>query len=83
MTVILVEVNCPEHGFERFKIKVVKKFNVRRKLIAPLFRTRPKHELSGIIIGKDVEYREVREYLMKYFRETGMYEKILRIKIQY
>jgi len=83
LTVLWVEVNCPEHGFERFKIKVVKKFNVRKEFIAPMFRTRPKYELSGIVVGKDVEYREIKEYLMRYFRETGMYEKVLRIKMQY
>ena len=83
MTVLWVELNCPEHGFERFKIKVIKKRNVRKESIAPIFRSRPKCELSGVVIGKDVEYREVREYLMEYFRQTGMVERILRIRMQY
>lgn len=83
MAVLLIEVDCPEHGFERFKIKVVKKFNVKKGIITPIFRTRPRHELSGIVVGKDVEYREIKEYLMKYFKETGMYEKVLRVKMQY
>jgi hypothetical protein len=83
LAILLVEVNCPEHGFERFKIKVIKKHNVRKKFISPIFRTRPKYELSGIVIGKDIGYRDAREYLMKYFRETGMIDKILSIKMQY
>lgn len=79
---LLVEVNCPKHGFERFKVKVIKKFNIGKKTIIPVFRTRPKYELSGIIIGKNVNYSEAKEYLIKYFKETGMYNAVLRIKIQ-
>jgi len=79
---IMVEMSCPEHGFERFKIKVIKKYNVNKELIEPKFRTKPRHELAGVIVGKDVNQYEVRRYLVEYFREAGMMDKILSMKMQ-
>jgi len=79
---IMVEMSCPEHGFERFKIKVIKKYNVNKELIEPKFRTKPRHELAGVIVGKDVNQYEVRQYLVRYFREAGMMDKILSMKMQ-
>jgi hypothetical protein len=73
---------CPEHGLERFKIKVIKKYNVSKELIEPKFRTKPRHELAGVIVGKDVGNNEVRDYLVKYFREAGMIDKVLSMRIQ-
>ena len=82
MASIMVEMSCPEHGFERFKIKVIKKYNVNKELIEPKFRTKPRHELAGVIVGKDVNQYEVRRYLVEYFREAGMMDKILSMKMQ-
>jgi hypothetical protein len=79
----MVEMSCPEHGFERFKIKVIKKYNVNKELIEPKFRTKPRHELAGVIVGKDVNQYEVRRYLVEYFREAGMIDKILSMRMQY
>lgn len=78
---LLVVTRCPEHGLERFKIKVIKKYNVNAKLIMPKFRTRPNYELSSIIVGRNVEPTEIRDYLVQYFRETGLMEKVLSIKL--
>jgi hypothetical protein len=80
---MMVEMSCPEHGFERFKIKVIKKYNVNKELIEPKFRTKPRHELAGVIVGKDVNQYEVRRYLVEYFREAGMIDKILSMRMQY
>ena len=79
----MVEMSCPEHGFERFRIKVIKKYNVNKELIEPKFRTKPRHELAGVIVGKDVNQYEVRRYLVEYFREAGMMDKILSMRMQY
>ncbi len=79
---IWVEMSCPEHGLERFKIKVIKKYNVNKELIEPKFRTRPRHELAGVIVGKNVGHDEVRQYLAEYFREAGMIDKILSMRFQ-
>ena len=79
---IWVEMNCPEHGLERFKIKVIKKYNVNKELIEPKFRTKPKHELAGVVVGKSVGHQEVRDYLEAYFREAGMMDKVLSMRFQ-
>jgi len=77
-----VEMKCPEHGLERFKIKVIKKYNVHPELITPKYRTRPKHEMSGIIVGRNVSHTEIQDFMMQYFRETGMIDRVLAVKLQ-
>jgi hypothetical protein len=79
---VWVEMSCPEHGLERFKIKVIKKYNVNKELIEPKFRTKPHHELSGVVVGKSVGHDEVRQYLVDYFREAGMIDKVLSMRMQ-
>ena len=83
MTAVWVEMSCPEHGLERFKIKVIKKYNVNKELIEPKFRTKPRHELAGVVVGKDVSHSEVRQYLVGYFREAGMIDKVLSLRMQF
>lgn len=77
-----VEFKCPDHGFERFKIKVIKKYNVDPEVISPKYRTRPKHELSGIVVGRNVGNREIRDYLVQYFKDAGLMDKVLSIRLQ-
>jgi hypothetical protein len=79
---VLVEFQCPEHGFERYKIKLIKKYNIRRKLIMPKFRTKPKCELSGIIVGRNVKKTDIEDYLYQYFTETGVINRVLNVKLQ-
>lgn len=74
---------CPEHGLERFQIRVVKKFNVKQDTIMPKFRNRPTTgDLSSLLVGRGVTNNQVEEYIANYFREKGMMEAILRIKMQ-
>lgn len=82
MAEILIELHCPTHGLERFKIKVVKKYNINKNSILPHFRTKPKYELSSLIIGKSVDAYEIREFLIQYFREVGLIDRILKIQFQ-
>ena len=82
MATLLVELKCPEHGLERFRIKIIKKYNVTPDLIMPKFRTRPKYELSGIIVGRSVNPTDARDYLVKYYRESGVMLRVLSIKLQ-
>jgi len=76
-----VELQCPEHGLERFNIKVIKKYNVTPDLIAPKFRSRPKREISGIIVGRKVSTTEIQDFMIQYFRETGMIDKVIGFKL--
>ena len=79
---VWVEMSCPEHGLERFKIKVIKKYNVKKELIEPKFRMKLKHELAGVVVGKNVSQLEVRDYVVEYFREAGMMDKIVSMRYQ-
>ncbi len=82
MPSIIVEMKCPQHGFERFKIKVIKRFNIASDEIVPKLRRKPKQgELSLIYIGRNVRYNEVKNYLIDYFDERGMIKEIVRIRM--
>jgi hypothetical protein len=76
-----IELKCPEHGLERFKIKVIKKYNINPETIMPKYRTKPKYEISSIIVGRNVRHTEIRDYIIQYFRETGLIERVLSIKL--
>lgn len=82
MTNLWVEFRCPEHGLERFKIKIIKKYNVNPEVIMPKFRTRPKYELSGIVVGRNVREDEITDYLSRYFREVGIMERVLSMRLK-
>jgi hypothetical protein len=82
MANLWVEMSCPEHGLERYKIKVIKKYNVNPELIMPKYRTRPKYELSSLVVGRNVEEREARDYLVRYFQDAGIMDKVLSIRTQ-
>lgn len=82
MTNLWVEFRCPEHGLERFKIKVIKKYNVNPEVILPKFRTRPRYELSGIVVGRNVRETEITDYLSRYFREVGIMERVLSMRLK-
>jgi len=82
MAALWIEFRCPEHGIERFRIKIIKKYNVNTRLISPKFRTRPKHELSGIIVGRNVNYSEAKDYLIQYFKQVGLLGNVISIRFQ-
>lgn len=82
MANLWVEMSCPEHGLERYKIKIIKKYNVNPELIMPKYRTRPKYELSSLVVGRNVEEREARDYLVRYFQDAGIMDKVLSIRTQ-
>jgi hypothetical protein len=77
-----VELKCPQHGLERFKIKIIRKYNVKSDEIIPKFRTKPKYELSSIVVGKYVQQKEIRDYLIRYFAQTGLIDNILSIRLK-
>lgn len=79
---LLVEMKCPEHGLERFKIKIVRRFNVKPDTITPKFRTRPTTgDLSGLLVGRNVSHKQIQSYLHDYFRRKGMMEAILGMRL--
>ncbi|MCL6579222.1 MAG: hypothetical protein K6T73_07530 [Candidatus Bathyarchaeota archaeon] len=82
MTSVWIEMRCPQHGLERFEIKIIKKYNVSPDLIEPKFRTRPKPDLSGIVVGKNVGYDQIKDYLARYFYETGLMNNIISMRLR-
>ncbi len=77
---VLVEMSCPQHGFERFTIKVVKRFNIPPNEIVPKFRVKPKPDLSCIVVGRNVEEKEVQDYLETYLQQKGLWNRILSFR---
>lgn len=82
MVSLMIEANGPDHGMERYKVKIIKKYNMDPGKILPKYRTRPAYELSGIIIGKNVSYETAREYLLQYLDESARLASIMSIRLQ-
>jgi hypothetical protein len=84
MGFLWIEAKCNQHGLERYKIKIVKKFNMPSDEITPRFRSRPvPGELSCVLVGRDVSQQQVRDYLMDYLREKGMWTSIITMKMEF
>jgi len=67
---------------ERFKIKIVRRFNMKNDAITPKYRKRPTvGELSCLLIGRNVGYRQIENYLNNYFHQKGLMETILRMRL--
>lgn len=78
-----VEMKSPEYGLERFRIKIVKRFNMIGKTIRPEFRSRRKASgLRRLLVGRDVGNHEIEKYFINYFRERGLWESILKMKLE-
>ena len=70
----MVELSHPESGVERYKVKIIKKYNIRHEEITPKFRSRPRYELSGIVIGRSITYETAKQYVERYLDQSaGMY----------
>jgi hypothetical protein len=77
----MVEMKCPEHGLERFKIKIVRRFNINNDEIVPRLRRKTaKSELSLLYVGRNVTYAEAQSYLVDYFRDREMLQQVVRMK---
>jgi hypothetical protein len=80
VTSLIIELNCPAHGLERYKVKIIKKYNIKSEEIKPKFRTRPRYELSAIVIGKNISYLTAKEYLEQYLnRSMGLNVMSIRL----
>jgi hypothetical protein len=82
LTSILIEMRCPRHGFERFRVKLIKRFNITSDEIVPKLRRKPTlDEICLLYVGRNVSYDEAKNYLISYYRERGMLEEIVRIRM--
>jgi hypothetical protein len=79
---MIIEMWCPKHGLERFKVKIIKRFNIASDEIKPKLRSKPvKGELSLLYVGRNITCDEAEKYLVDYLRERGMLEQIVRIRM--
>jgi len=78
---MLLEVSCPKHGFERYSIKILKKYNIPSKDIAPRFSKLKPKEISRLYVGRDVTKKEIEVFVNDYFSQIGMREMILKMRI--
>lgn len=78
---VSIELRCPDHGFERFTIKIVRRFNMPSDTIKPFLRSRPKPEISRVWVGRNVNDEEIQSYLIDYFREKGLWERVITFKL--
>jgi hypothetical protein len=79
---LLVEVNHPTYGLERYKIRVVRRFNVPNDTLQPVLQRRVASEqLSCVVVGRGVSEREIMEYITEHFKKTGMWERVLFMKM--
>lgn len=77
---LLVECRCPEHGLERYRIKIVKRFNMDPDTMLPKYRTRPKPgEIKFLAVGRNVSNHEIERYFIDYFRERGQMPLRMRL----
>ena len=81
MASLLIEADCADHGMERYKVKIIRKYNIKHEEIIPRFRTRPRHELSGIFIGRNISYETAKEYLEHYLNQSKDFQSIISIKL--
>lgn len=82
MPSLMVEANGLDNGFERYKIKIIKKYNIKPEQITAKYRTRPKHDLSSVIIGKKVTYETARDYVLRYLNDAATDNVIISIRLQ-
>jgi len=79
---VLIEARCPKHGLERFKVKIIRRFNIAHDQITPKITKKPiRGEISLLYVGRDVSNDEAKSYLIDYFREKGMMERIIQIRM--
>jgi len=81
VTSVLVEVIHPKYGFGRYKIKIIKKYNLVADAIKPKLISKCPGEISRVYIGRNVRTEDVKKYLINYFREKNMLEAVTKIKI--
>lgn len=83
MVCFLVEMKCPQHGLERFRIKVIKRYNMPADEIKPKLRTKPvPGSLSGLYVGRRVGEEKIKDYLIEYFRRKHMWESVIKIRMR-
>jgi len=78
---MLLEVACPKHGFERFSIKILRRYNIPSKDITPRFSKLKPNEINRVYVGRNVTKKEIERFFNDHFSRIGMREMILTMRI--
>lgn len=73
---------CPEHGLERFRVKIVKKYNIAADEVKVKIRSRPKPGISCLYIGRHVSNDEAKKYLIVQLQKEGLLKNVLYMRFQ-
>jgi hypothetical protein len=77
----IVELRCPVHGLERYKIKVIRKCNVPSQTIEPQFNRRPTPgELGAVVVGKNVSQKDLETYVINYLQDRGLWDAVIMMR---
>jgi len=80
----IIEMKCPIHGFERFEVKVIKKFNMNSHEIKPRIRSRPvPGSISRLYVGRNVSEKEAIKFLLDHLYKTGLWNRVMAIRIEF
>ena len=78
---VVIELLCPIHGFERFKIKIIKKHNVPSHMILLKFRNKSGSiEPSLLVVGKKVSLYDIEKCLTNYLQDVGLWNIIINMR---
>jgi len=79
---LLVEVNHPKYGLERYKIRIVRRFNVPIDTVIPAPQRRiTSEQINCLVVGRGVSEKEIMDFMVEHFKRTGMFEKIMWMKM--
>jgi len=82
MSRILLEIACPPHGFQRFSIKVIKRYNIPSKDIIPhLSRKLKPSKVNRLYIGRNVTEKEIKRFIVDYLSKEGTWKMVLDMKL--
>jgi len=82
MSRILLEIACPKHGFERFSIKVIKRYNIPSKDIIPqLSRKLKPSRVNRLYVGRNVTEKEIKRFIVDYLSKEGTWKMVLNMKL--
>ena len=82
MACIWIELKCQFHGIERYRVKVIRRYNMKSNIILPVLRSKPKKGLKSLLIGRNVSIEEAEKFLWRYFRQMETNATILKMKTE-
>jgi len=78
---LYVEVLRTPNNFERFKIKVIKKFNVPSKSFKAIYGKRRKN-LKAFVVGRGLNEEDILQYISEYIKREGLWQKIITMRLE-